>query len=185
MVGLSKLASESRTEVSDASRSAQSSDSKQISGAQQEVQDTRSNGNTGAGIRDVAVLKAADLSADQKSAVGKNFEMSDSDAKPGDYVTALGHPGGDTRASKMCYVSNQISGIVTGEKRGGDLITGNVQDAKMFTLEGMSGGPVVDPDHGNKVVGINHASVNKNTHSEMVPASAVKEQLEKARSGKR
>ncbi len=135
--------------------------------------------------KDVAVLKATDLSAEQKSAVGKNFEMADTDAKPGDYVNALGYPGGDTRASKMCYVPNQISGMVTGEKRSGDLISGNVQDTRMVTLEGMSGGPVLDPDHGNKVVGINHASVNKTTHSEMVPASAVKEQLEKARLGKR
>lgn len=131
--------------------------------------------------KDIAVLKATNLSPEDKEAFGKDFEMADHDAKVGDLVTSYGHSGGIDGALLHCHIPDRSEGRVSSDKQKDGLMPGDSQEMKIGVISGASGGPVVDPSHDNNVVGLNHSSLDSGARSYMIPSSVVKDELLKAR----
>ena len=126
---------------------------------------------------DAAVVKATGLNEKQNEAIGPNFKMSDTDPKKGDLVNTVGHASGTQGAESRCFVPTQAGGVVKGE--GTSLIPGKSDSVGVSMFSGMSGGPVVDQQQQNKVMGLNHASNDRRGY--FIPASAVNDELRKAR----
>lgn len=134
---------------------------------------------SGSRDRDVAILKSKDLTPSEKASIGKNFDVSGTNANPDDMVTAIGHAHGSARAEKVCFIPEQTSGLVSGGLEKGQLIPGAVQRTRLGTIGGMSGGPVVNKD--NVVVGINHAGSADSPTSLMIPSAILRDEMEKAK----
>lgn len=130
--------------------------------------------------KNITILKADGLTAAEKASVGKNFEVSGKDASVGDFVTGYGFDGGAGAADRHCHLPDQSSGLISSGKERGQLMPGEVQKARVNMASGMSGGPVVDAQS-NKVIGMIHAGGYQYRENLIVPASSIKELMEKAK----
>lgn len=132
---------------------------------------------------DVAVLRASGLNQEQYASLGRNFEVSRSNPQAGDVILPTGHAGGKPVADARCFSPRQSIGSILGERTGepGSLISGRTDATQAQIARGMSGGPVLDNRRDHVIVGLNHSTLITGTEARIVPASAIQDELRKAR----